>query len=126
MGLDVFAARSPENPNKRLSRRDRRAFAKAEVELAGGMYSGGLGSFRGKLYEDLVEHITGVSLYERWIPQETVRAMAEALGRCDPDQAIAEYEATAPPYERTVFELLQLRAFFRVCAKRKLGLVGWW
>ena len=84
MGLDVFAARSPDRGDKRLTRRDRRAFEKADVQLAGGMYSGDPGSFRGKLYDGLVEHITGVSLYELWIPPKTVRAMSKALERCDP------------------------------------------
>ena len=113
MGLDVYAARSPD---RRLTFWDRRAFKTADVRLAGGMHSGAPGSFRGKLYDDLVRHVTGVSLYQKWIPPETVRLMAESLVGCDP--------ADAEEYAES--DLLQLRAFFDVCARRKLGLVGWW
>jgi hypothetical protein len=122
MGLDVFAAPSPE---KKLTRADRRAFEKAAIELAGGMYSGDPGSFRGKLYTYLVQHLTGESLYQEWIPPRTVAHMSRSLDRCDPEAAIQTYDG---PYagERTVADVLYLRAFFRVCAERKLGLVGWW
>src|SRR5216117_3491650 len=122
MGLDVFAAPSPE---KKLTRADRRAFEKAEVELAGGMYSGDAGSFRGKLYVYLVQHLTGVSLYQEWIPPETVARMSRSLDRYDPEAAIRTYDG---PYddERTPEDVISLRAFFRVCVERKLGLVGWW
>ena len=122
MGLDVFAAPAP---GKQLSRADRRAFARAKIELAGGMYSGDEGSFRGKLYVYLVQHLTGQSLYQEWIPPETVARMSKSLDRCDPEAAIRTYDG---PYagERTVEDVLMLRAFFRVCAKRHLGLVGWW
>ncbi len=43
------------------------------------------GSFRGKGYVYAVHRVTGVSLYEEWIPSETVRAMAEAFERRDPE-----------------------------------------
>src|SRR4051812_36660284 len=81
LGLDVFAAPAP---GKKLSWADRRTFAKATVELAGGMYSGEDGSFRGKLYTYLVQHLTGESLYQEWISPETVARMSKSLDRCDP------------------------------------------
>jgi hypothetical protein len=121
MGLDTFAAREPDRP---LSRRDRLAFRRAKIDLAGGMYSGDHGSFRGKLYDDLVTCITGISLYERWIPPETVREMAEAFDRCDPEEAARDCQETSS-YQHPPEQILQLRAFFRVCAKRGLGLFGW-
>jgi hypothetical protein len=120
MGLDVYAARSPEGG---LSYWDRRAFNKASVELAGGMYSGDPGSFRGKLYNGLVQDIAGVSLYQDWISPEAVARMAEAFERCDPEKAAGDCDG---PYDHTPEDVLELRAFLRVCARRKLGLVGWW
>jgi hypothetical protein len=89
------------------------------------MYSGDHGSFRGKLYDGLISCITGVSLYETWIPPETVRKMSEALDCCDPKLAARECQE-ASAYQHSPEQVLQLRAFFRVCAKRGLGLVGWW
>ncbi len=73
----------------------------------------------------LVRHITGESLYEEWIAPEVVTQMSKALDRCDPEIAIQSYDG---PYEDelTVEDVASLRAFFRVCAGRNLGLVGWW
>jgi hypothetical protein len=58
--------------------------------------------------------------------------MAKALDRCDPDQAGRDceeprlYELGSEETElRVSFEVLH-RASFRVCVRRKLGLVGWW
>jgi hypothetical protein len=122
VGLDTFAAPSP---GKKLTRVDRRAFEKAKIELSGGMYSGDPGSFRGKIYVYLVHHLTGVSLYQDWIPPQTVARMSRSLDSCDPEAALRTYDG---PYEEelTPKDVINLRTFFRVCAKRKLGLVGWW
>lgn len=121
MGLDTFAARSPARD---LSAEDEAAFEEAKPQLTGGMYSGSWDSFRGKVYEELVRHITGVSLYELWIPPATVRRMWEAFERCDPERVAEETEAFA--YEASAHEIIELRRFFRICAERELGLVGWW
>ena len=83
MGLDVYAACSPEIG---LTEADVRAFDEAEIELCGGIYSGDEGSFRGKVYDTLILDITGVGLYRDWIPPETVRQMAEALHNVDPQE----------------------------------------
>jgi hypothetical protein len=83
--------------------------------LCGSMYSGGDGSFRGKVYVELVQEITGTSLYDNWIPPGTVREMAAAFGPGD-----------HPSAEHSDEEVRQLAAFFRVCGDRGLGLVGWW
>lgn len=71
------------------------------------MYSGGPGSFRGKLYADLVHHVTGVSLYDRWIEPETVREMAEAFDACDPEQVVREVS----PYDHTEDEVWRCAEF---------------
>jgi hypothetical protein len=122
MGLDTYAAKAL---GKELTRRDRWAFRKAKVALTSGMFSLDVGGFRGKMYDDLIRCITGVSLYDAWIPPDTVREMSEALDRCDPELVTEECQESSV-YDHTPHEVLQLRAFFRVCAKRKLGLVGWW
>lgn len=121
MGLDTFAARTPK---VELTEQDVEAFEAAKPELCGGMYSGGWESFRGKVYDEVVRHITGVSLYELWIPPETVREMADAFDRCDPERVAEESEELS--YAASSFEIVELRRFLRICADRGLGLVGWW
>jgi hypothetical protein len=116
VGLDTFASTAPGEP--KLTAEDERAFEEAGLELCGGIYSGGGGSFRGKVYAELVQEVTGVSLYERWLPPEAVREMAAALEECDPE-AVAE--SGIPPGV-----VADLARFFRICADRDLGLVGWW
>jgi hypothetical protein len=116
VGLDTFASNAPGQPS--LSEEDERAFAGAGLELCGGMYSGDDGSFRGKVYAELILDVTGESLYQEWIPPEVVCEMAAALASCDPE-AVAE-----PGIPAGV--VADLATFFRICADRGLGLVGWW
>jgi hypothetical protein len=121
MGLDTYASRAPDQAT--LSDEDERAFEEAGLELCGGMYSGDGGSFRGKVYSEAVEHVTGVSLYELWIPPERVREMAAAFERSDPEQVEAEL---AGEYgETTASEIRELARFLHICSDRGLGLVGW-
>jgi hypothetical protein len=121
MGLDTYAARSREGD---LTDQDTQAFEAADLQLCGGIWSGGGPSFRGKVYSDVVERVSGVSLYEEWIPPETVREMADAFARCDPE-AVAR-EMTGEVHAPTAGEVATLGAFFRLCADRGLGLTGWW
>ena len=116
MGLDTFASRAANDVV--LTEEDERAFDAAGLELCGGMYSGAESSFRGKVYGELVRDVTGVSLYDEWIPPETVQKMADALEACDP---ATEAEPGIPPSV-----VRDLARFFRICADRDLGLIGWW
>jgi len=119
MGLDTFAAHTPEDIE--LSEADLKAFADADISLCGGIFSGGGndGSFRGKVYAELILEVTGQSLYAEWIPPETVKEMYTSLMACDPEEA-ADWV-----YKNTAQEVVELRKFFKVCAERGLGLVGW-
>lgn len=83
--------------------------------------------FRGKLYADLIQFVTGVWIYRTWIPPETVKEMAEAFERRDPEETIRDFRENGHPiYEHSPEEIADLAAFFRVCADRGLGLVGSW
>ena len=123
MGLDTFASRKPDDVE--LSAEDERAFAQAAIELCGGMWSGGDGasSFRGKVYIDVVDRVAGVWLTREWIPPDEVRDIAAAFERCDPERLADESAGDAYPV--TGFEVEELRRFFRLCADRGLGLIGW-
>lgn len=123
MGLDVYAVRSPEIG---LSEDDEQAFEEAGIDLCGGIYSGGPGSFRGKVYDMLILDFTGVSLYQEWIAPETVREMAESLQRVDPGTFEKELAGNYSREVYSAYSIENLRKFFDVCAKRGLGLTGSW
>ncbi len=130
MGLDNYAARHPEGG---LTEEDRQAFEEAGIDLCGGLESGGIVSFRGKMYARLVEHVTGVSLYQEWIPPKVVRRMAKALNRYTAEE-LAEIwdevdplpDSLGPDACHSDRETGDLQRFFAICAERGLGLIGWW
>ena len=114
MGLDNYASRTPE---LELTTEDEAAFEAADIHLADGP-----DGFRGKIYQDLITGITGVSLYEDWIPPEVVRQMWMDLERCDPEEAVKDQSF----YDHGPEVILELRKFFRVCVERNLGIVSSW
>jgi hypothetical protein len=120
MGLDTYAA---NGIGEELTPKQVQAFQEADIQLCGGMFSGGEGSFRGKVYDRLIQEVTGESLYQHWIPPETVKKMSRDLNECDPEQVISGLDVLSPP---TPFEVRQLRTFFQICAEHDLGLQGWW
>ena len=129
MGLDTYAARNPDDPENDfgITDEDIEAFEKAEIYLCGGVLSGSTGSFRGKVYSYLIYEITGVDLYQEWIPLETVRSMWSALENCDPEKVTKKALETLPFKEFSSPKTIkELRKFFRVCAERELGLINWW
>ena len=116
MGLDNYASTSPDLD---LTDEDLKAFEAADIHLGQGP-----DGFRGKLYQELISNIAGVSLYDDWIPPEVVRQMWVALERCDPEEVtkdIKVYKDSNSP-----FAVGELRKFFRVCVERNLGLVSSW
>lgn len=120
MGLDTFASRSQDDIV--LTAEDLQAFADANINLCGGIYSGGGndGSFRGKVYTSMIFELTDFSLFQEWIPPETVTAMFEALSACLPE------EKATPSYDNSDIEIFELVKFFNVCSERGLGLINWW
>lgn len=127
MGLDNYAARHPEGG---LTDDDRKAFEEAGIDLCGGLESNGVVSFRGKVYDPLVSHVTGVSLYQKWIPPETVREMSIALNRYNDEELAALWDRLdgIPEDQPGHSEVgtAHLQRFFAICAERGLGLIGWW
>ena len=122
MGLDSIISRSP---NKiRLPAADKRALNESGIELCGGMYSDGVTSFRGKVYNMFVLKVTGVSLYEEWIPPETISEMADALAKVDPE-TIGEQLGLGEYFTPSPSEVRNLQKLFRLCAERGLGIIAW-
>ena len=122
MGLDNFVSRAPGEVV--LTPEDECAFAESGVTLCGGFHSDGVTSFRGKVYELFVAAVTGASLYEEWLPPETVAEMADRLDAFDPDtdrERLDLYSDFVPSPD----EIRRLQKFFRVCADRRLGIIAW-
>lgn len=107
MGLDSFWSKSP---TERVM--DDITFT-PELHLCGGIFSGnGAGSFRGKVYAHIIQAATGVSIYQEWIDNETIKRMTTAL--------------EAFPASDEDGDLQDLRRMFRAYADSGHGLVGWW
>jgi len=122
MGLDNFISRSPGDVV--LTPEDERVFAESGIGLCGGMYSDGVTSFRGKVYELFVAEVTEESLLEEWLPPATVAAMAEKLAACDPDTARERLDLDED-FVPSPGEIRDLQKLFRVCADRGLGIIAW-
>ena len=124
MGLDSYASRRPIRLE--LTTEDKQAFEQSGIELCGGMWSGvgDSSSFRGKVYVDVVDRVAGASLQEAWTPPEELRDIAAAFECCDP--ALVARESMGDRYPVSEAEVLALGRFFRLCAQRGLGLIGWW
>ena len=121
MGLDIFAARSPDDIE--LNEEDLQAFKDADITLVWGIFSsdGSDGCFRGKVYEPVVRRITGVSLYQEWIPPETVVEMYQAFKAYE----ISKWQEDDKQVDPEDVQHSDLCKFFKVCSERELGLVAW-
>lgn len=142
MGLDTYAARIPVDffdPDLDETEvdewfgctwRDRWSLQRAEKrrERASGGHCLFVDNyFRGGIYNDLVRYVTGVTLSQTWISPETVKKMADAFERRDPEATIRGFRRSKRRiHDHSAGDVADLAAFFRVCANRRLGLVGSW
>lgn len=90
-------------------------FVSQDIQLCRGMYSYRQSAFRGKVYSERIESITGQTLYQETIEWKTVETMTYALER--------ELESGISVFE---LELENLVKFFQVCRLYKLTLWNWW
>ena len=87
----------------------------------GGMLSGnGEASFRGKVYADIVEEATGISLYDAHISNKTVRVMADKLDAFDFSNV------SYNPYDLTVKDFESFKEMFRCHAEAGHSLKSWY
>lgn len=122
MGLDTYAldsrTRQPLPDSK---------FAHIPGVLCGGIFSGSDGtgcaaSFRGKVYSNFVETVTGQHLYQEEIPPATVRQIADSLQSWierNPDLVRNQWEITES-------EIRALAEWFSTAAQSEAVVVGWW
>ena len=110
MGLDSYAR---NNNGSELTEEQEKLFD--GIELCGGMFSGNGcgGSFRGKVYNNFIQDISGVSLYTEELEVCEVTRIVEALEHYKDDVLS---EDCAP----------DLYKFFKVCDENDLTVCGWW
>ena len=89
------------------------------LQLCGGMFSGGNSSFRGKVYAEMIEAISDISLYQELMPNDQVHAIADALG------AVIANPEDWPDWANHP-DLKDLRWMFGEYAKHNYLLAGWW
>jgi hypothetical protein len=118
MGLDTYAvvpSAEEEEGYRTLTAAEKADFL--GVNLCGGMLSTcGQGSFRGGVYDDLIERLTDISLYVEFIAPATVAEMVRKLAETN--------RAALFPDEREDFD--DLVKFFQICRVSGYGLHGSW
>jgi len=116
MGLDTYAVypkgHHKNNDNESCQTLPSELFP--PNNLCGGMFSGGGNSFRGKVYNSLVEEVTGISLYNEMIPAEDVKLMVTRI-----EDHISKTKDEDP-------NLLELLGWFQVVVKEEACISGWW
>lgn len=124
MGLDCFWMKKIVDESGEEIKQ--RAKIEAEICLAGGLYSGfGNDSFRGKVYNGIVEKASNVSLYQEWIENETVLNIAESLEKFDLSNYNPEDDCSYG-FDISETEFQDLKKMFRLHADAGHGLYGWW
>ena len=100
---------------------DKKASVDGVFRICGGMMSGhGNDSFRGGRYDDLVESLTGVSLYQEKIPNETIVQISDKMD-CQVWNASIGFN-----FGIEEDELNDLLRMFRLHAAEGHDLIGWW
>lgn len=95
---------------------------KGEFKVCGGICSGnGNDSFRGKVYNNIVEEITGVSLYEEKISKDVIWEMNEKIQKCDHETA-----KSYAVYELREDEWADFQKMWDAHTKAGHYLVSWW
>ena len=119
MGLDTVAAHSLDDID--LTEADLQAFKDVGIPRVGIISADEIAIFRGKVFDAYIRRITGVSLYQEWIPPETVVEMYQAIKAYELSKW-QEDDANIDPQDVVHSDLCR---FFKVCSERGLGLVAW-
>ncbi len=128
MGLDSFAI-IPKTCNKnKYERAPDEPFI--NISLCGGLFSKGEGSssFRGKVYDAFVAKVTGISLYNEYISEGTVKKMAKDLRgfKDSVDKGIVDWEPYSCDNDICINDLNNLVKYWEICAENNYAIAGWW
>ena len=118
MGLDSFWMKKTDNGDFDVLEMS----FEPELKVCGGLFSAnGNGSFRGKAYADLIETVTGVSLYQDEISNETVREMSARMQEAEipGDELLHEWNTMPEEWE-------DIKRMFKAYSEAGAILHGWW
>ena len=95
------------------------------LRLVGGVFScHGKYSFRGKVYSEMIEHITGSSLYQEEIPNEEIVEMSKKLSSFEMTEELwGEFRY----YEsQDISQFKDIVRMFKTYGDAGANLIGWW
>jgi len=124
MGLDTYAAKKSNNSEERVPLSDS-LFQHIPPVLVGGLLSGhgSSNSFRGKVYDDFITHISDMTLYSEEIPNLQVHIIVAAL------QDFLDKKPSQQTLDKldiSLEEVKALRDWFKIVADCGGVVVGWW
>lgn len=102
-----------------LTKQEEALFSQMTGSLCGGLFSGdGCGGcFRGKVYDEDIESVTGQTLYCEFLSPTTVAEMSRKL---------QQHLDTLDPRDEDFRKMKLLAEFFCICRENSLGLYNWW
>lgn len=125
MGLDNLIYERKPVKDERLS--------KALEPLCGGIMTDNNNSFRGKVYNELLEEITGMSLYNssQWSLaelDECVNILTDFIeeNKDDWDKKVAQPDERYRGYYTSLKEVTALRDVFKLCSEEGWIIEEWW
>lgn len=98
-------------------------------KLTGGIFSGADGSFRGGLYNDLIQGITGVSLYTEDLSPTDVIFISKSLNSFVKNKTNAAIQKELKKRGLGEYSPRDVRDFviiFKAYSELGYGLAGWW
>lgn len=128
MGLDNYAVYGRDHPKynhtEGASNSIPDEFFPAN-NLCGGMFSGGGNSFRGKVYNDVVEFFTNYTLYEDILEPDQVLEIATVLNEVTEERFNKEF-APYNNWEISYKEVQQLAEWFHIVAEENGSVISWY
>jgi hypothetical protein len=98
-----------------------------ENRLCGGMFSGGGNSFRGKMYNDVVEFFTGHSLYSDILIPQDVSEIYDALSQVTKEEYTTEFLDSDLDICKVSYEQFKdLTEWFGVVVKEQGSVISWY
>ena len=136
MGLDTFAVVSDktDKTDTELNSEGKPVVKGkhfAGIVLCGGMLSGNGagGSFRGKVYADYIERVTGISLYQEEMSLDDVGVIAYKLEKVIMEaekDGLANTDIVDHEWDTTYEDVVNLQKWFQVCSDYAYHVSGWW
>lgn len=121
MGLDIIAYKEYKNGEHVPA--DNSWFTGTE-QLSRGVMGGDMNWLRGKVYDHLIEQVSGISLYQETINNDVVKKISDSLKEFNNDPR--KFPDIAFYYNFTKAELKQLEKWFNTAAEKGCYLHGWW